>query len=269
MKIYRKLVLNSAGSIIEEDSYEYAGPIAECKGGSSTTTTAVPSWQQPYLENIYTRGLGLSGEPIQKYPGTTVAGFTPEQQAAQGWTTQRALLGSPLQKAGQQEALNTIQGNYLDPNSNPWLSQTYETAARDVTRKFAETTMPQIKNAAMGSGAYGGARQGVAEGIAGRGLGTELGDLASKIYGPAYQQERGLQTQMATQAPTMAAADYADISKLAAVGEEQQAMEQAKIDAAIKSWEFSQLEPWQRLGMYSNLVTGDYGGTTSSMSSGK
>ena len=37
MKIYRKVVLNLQGEIIEEDSYEYAGPVAECKGGGGSS----------------------------------------------------------------------------------------------------------------------------------------------------------------------------------------------------------------------------------------
>lgn len=43
MKIYNKIVMNIAtGEIIEEDSYEYDGPIAECKGGSTSTTSVDP-----------------------------------------------------------------------------------------------------------------------------------------------------------------------------------------------------------------------------------
>lgn len=37
MKIYRKIVLNLQGEVIEEDSYEYTGPVAECKGGGGSS----------------------------------------------------------------------------------------------------------------------------------------------------------------------------------------------------------------------------------------
>jgi hypothetical protein len=93
--------------------------------------------------------------------------------------------------------------------------------------------------------------------------------MATQIYGQNYQTERERQNAAVMNAPTMAAADYADIGKLAAVGEEKQAMDQANIDAAAKAWEFYQTEPWNRLGMYSNLITGDVGGTTMSTGGGK
>lgn len=332
MKIYRKLVFDWDCNVIEEDSYEYDGPIAECKGGSSTTTTATPDWQQPYLQDIYNVTQGLSRQNIQTYPGQTVAGFSQPQQMAQTATMGRAMQGSPLLGAAQKQNLATTQGaglntptiqgqyfntptiqgaylntptakgDYLNPNTNPWLAETYGTAARKATQTFGEQTMPEIRRMAMGQGAFGGTRMGVAEGEAMGRFGDTLGDIATGIYGPAYQterqlqegaigrerglmeqaygQERGLQTQgyeaerarqqTATQfAPTLAEADYSDIGKLAAVGEEQQGMNQALIDEAIKRWEFSQLEPWQRLGMYSNLITGNVGSDVTSMRSGK
>lgn len=40
MKIYTKIVLDSNGKIIEENSYEYSGPLAECKKGSGGEAAA-------------------------------------------------------------------------------------------------------------------------------------------------------------------------------------------------------------------------------------
>jgi hypothetical protein len=270
MKVYKKLVIGTQGNVIEEDSYEYSGPVAECKGGgSSTTTTAVPSWQQPYLENIYGLAQGQAQKPVQYYPGQTVSQFTPEQGYAQQATTNRAVQGSPLLGAAQAENLKTTQGQYLNPDTNPWLAKTYETAAKDVAKTFGQNIMPGITKEAGAQGAWGGAREGVAKGAALSGFSENLADLATKIYAPAYETERGRQQAAVSAAPGMAEADYGDISKLAAVGQEKQAMDQANIDAAIKAFEFSQMEPWQRLGMYSNLITGDVGGTTVSSGGGK
>ena len=307
MKVYKKLVIGIQGNVIEEDSYEYSGPVSECKGGgSSTTTTAVPSWQQPYLENIYGLAQGQAQKPVEYYPGQTVSPFAPEQTAAQQATTNRAMQGSPLLGAAQQVNLKTmegagfgqeyvnplsqaqqnatISGTYLNPDTNPWLAKTYETAAKDVAKTFGQNIVPGITKEAGAAGAWGGAREGVARGAALTGFSENLADLATKIYAPAYETERGRQvaaTESAQQltsqqyqaernrqmaavgaAPALAEADYLDISKLAAVGQEKQAMDQANIDAAIKAFEFSQMEPWQRMGLYSNLITGDVGGTT-------
>jgi len=270
MKIYRKVVLRTDGSIILEDAYEYEGEIVELKGGGTSQTSAEP-WkgQQPYLTDIMERSRALSGGQIKPYSGATVAPFSQNQILAQDLTTQRALQGSPLLGAAKTTAQKTLQGDYLSPESNPWLSQTYNEAARKMGEQFGEITMPGIRSAALGEKAYGGSRHGIAEGMASRNLATQLKDLGTDIYGGAYGTERGLQTQALGYAPGLAESDYADIGKLAAVGEEQQSYEQALIDEAIRRWETEQLEPWQRLGMYSNLVTGNFGGTTSSMASGK
>jgi len=272
MKIYRKLVLRIADQkILESDDYEYSGPILSLKGGGSSGTTTTEPWagQQPYLANVYNQAAGLTETPMRYYPGQTVAGFTPEQRAAQEATTTRAMAGNPLVGQAQGVMGQTLGGEFMKPESNPWLEETYNKAAGGAVRKFNEGTMPEIRRAAVGAGAYGGGRQGVAEGIAGRGLAEELGGMATQIYGQNYQTERERQNAAVMNAPTMAAADYADIGKLAAVGEEKQAMDQANIDAAAKAWEFYQTEPWNRLGMYSNLITGDVGGTTMSTGGGK
>jgi len=43
MKIYNKIVIADfgAGEILEEDSFKYTGPVSECKGGGSSSTTSV------------------------------------------------------------------------------------------------------------------------------------------------------------------------------------------------------------------------------------
>ncbi len=269
MKVYRKIVINSCGEILYEDSEIYYGEVAACKGGSSTTQTQPLEEQKPYLQDIWSKAQGQYQTPLGYYSGTKVAGFTPEQQMAQEWTTQRALAGSPLLGGAQQGVYNTMGGQYLSPESNLWLAETYKVGAQNLGQQYGEITMPELRRSAMGAGAYGGSRQGVSEGIASRGLAQGLSSLATGIYGPAYEAERGRQMQAYQMAPGLAEADYTDIGKLAAVGEEKQAMSQSLIDEMVKQYEYSQLEPWQRLGMYSNLITGDVDGTTMSSRSGK
>ncbi|MBC2712859.1 MAG: hypothetical protein HGJ94_18275 [Desulfosarcina sp.] len=51
MKIYNQVVIDiNTGKVIDEDWFEYAGPVAECKGGSSTTTTVDPVFNAGMLE---------------------------------------------------------------------------------------------------------------------------------------------------------------------------------------------------------------------------
>lgn len=48
MKIYRKLVLNLRGEVVEEDSYNYAGPVVECGsgGGGSSGKSDWPEYMK-------------------------------------------------------------------------------------------------------------------------------------------------------------------------------------------------------------------------------
>lgn len=63
-------------------------------------------------------------------------------------------------------------------------------------------------------------------------------------------------------APDVSQADYEDVAKLAAVGESQGQKQQDIIDAYIKRFETNQMEPYQRYSLMSNLLSGDFGGTT-------
>lgn len=214
--------------------------------------TSVP-WgpQQPYLLGAFQEAARLYDKPIQYYPGQTVAGFAPEQRTAQSLATNRALLGSPLLGASQQYVYDTTMGKYLTPESNPYL--------KHYTERAFEETLPQLDTSAIQAGRYG-------SGAWGQMKGRTMADIQSNIYGQAYETDRERQERAAGMGPGMAREDYYDIGQLAAVGEEKQAMDQALKDAEVKKWEFEQMQPWERLSMYINAVTGDYGGTTTSTS---
>lgn len=63
-------------------------------------------------------------------------------------------------------------------------------------------------------------------------------------------------------APQLGQASYDDISKLAAVGESNSAMNQRILDAYRDFFTTQQYEPYERASLMSNLLSGDFGGTT-------
>ena len=65
-------------------------------------------------------------------------------------------------------------------------------------------------------------------------------------------------------APGVSQSDYADIAALAGVGEAQGAKQQDIIDAFVKRFETNQNEPNVRMANMSNLLSGSFGGTTTS-----
>lgn len=126
MKVITRCVMEWDGEkyvVTEEDSYDYEGPVALCGGGGGTNTVSQNSdpWagQIPYLGDLFGRAQGQSyqhGNSLGKL-GTPISGVDPLTGVAQNLQADRALGGSPLTDAAQQQALQTTQGGYL--NANP------------------------------------------------------------------------------------------------------------------------------------------------------
>jgi len=85
MKVYTKVVWNSDGEIIEEDSYEYDGPVDECKGGGTKTEyTQSPEQAAVYREVIpLIRRMSRSALGTPAQPGWWGAPATPAQPGGQ------------------------------------------------------------------------------------------------------------------------------------------------------------------------------------------
>lgn len=84
-------------------------------------------------------------------------------------------------------------------NSDIWQS-VGDSSARRLTENFTDTLLPAIRSGAGAAGQYGGStRQGIAEGIALRGLGNQLSDLRSNLGQAAASEAintRNLGTQL-------------------------------------------------------------------------
>ena len=203
----------------------------------ASTVTAEPSeFVKPYYEEALGQAQQLYQSDVPQYfPEATYTPFSGQTEAALQLQEQRALAGSPLLGSSQQEIQNILSGQYLDPATNPYLQQTFQRAAGDV--------QSQLGSMFAKGGRYGSAA--LAE-TAGR----RMGDLASQIYGGAYQQERQRQLQAAQMAPQLAALDYADIGQLAQVGQQREAMEEAKLADAMQRFQFEQQKPYTKLREY-------------------
>ena len=111
---------------------------------------------------------------------------------------------------------------------------------------------------------------GLEKGINQANLQQEANRLNPAILNEVQGQNIANQMDMTKSAPNLALQDYEDYARAAAVGEEQQLQRQKEIDQEIAAWEFYNQELLQRIGNYSNLVSGSYGGTAqTSAKSGK
>lgn len=85
-------------------------------------------------------------------------------------------------------ALNRSLSGSVD---NPYLKGMYDAGMRGINQQYNEQVLPNIRSGAMGAGQYGGSRQGIAEGIAARGLTATSSDFANQLYGNAYESAQG------------------------------------------------------------------------------
>ena len=190
------------------------------KGGSKqggTTTASNAPWgpaQQPLHQNM------LMAQGMVNNPNPLLTQGVNAQ-------AQRAMNGNPLNQAAQGNAMQTLQGDFLGPNSNPYLRDTVNQAMGDARS--------QINGQFAGDNYGSSAHQ--------EWLSKGLMQQALPMYNQNYQAER--QRQMGAQAlsPTLANQDYMDIGQLQAAGNSQ----------------------WDQLGRYQGLIqnTAGMGGTQS------
>lgn len=231
------------------------------KGGSSGGTTVQNNdpWKpaQPYLK----QGLAdlskwySSDYGRNPFPGSTVVPFNPMTEQALGMTAQRAMNGSPLMAAAQQQNLATQRGDFLSPDSNPWLSKSFDLAANKVQSRLSS----QFNN----SGEYGSSmHQGA--------MAENMNDLATQLYGGQYDAERNRQVQATMFAPDLAQQDYADYGQLANVGNAYEQQAGNYLNDAMSRWDFYQNAPYQRLQQFFNVAnpTAGAGGTSTQTQKG-
>ena len=89
-------------------------------------------------------------------------------------------------RALQQSLSGQVNTSTLDPVVN--------NAMRRMTENFNEQVMPGINQGAVAAGQYGGSRQGIAQGLAAKGLAYGMGDTAANMYNSAYQDAQSRMT---------------------------------------------------------------------------
>ena len=225
-------------------------------GGSGQTVTNSTQksepWdvQIPYLSNLFSNASHQYDVPLKYYPDQTYAPMSGQTEQSLALQENRAMAGSPLVSNAQDTLNQTVSGDFLS-SGNPYFS--------DMVRQIGNEITPMMDAKFSGSGRYGsGAHQ--------QALTSALTDAAGELAYKNYGDERTRQMQGMTLAPTLANQDYYDIAKLGEVGSIGEEWAQKPITEAKSRWDFSQMEPWQRLSMLQNLIQGNYGGTTTGTS---
>ncbi len=241
-------------------------------GGKTNSSAAQPIGQQvvqqksepwegqkPYLNQGFIQAEQLRSTPRNYYSGSTVVPFSNQTEAAMQGVEDRARSGSELYRIGKSGMEATARGDYLSPDSNPYLRQTYDAAARPVTESFRDATMPTLSSGAIQAGRYGSGLMATQQGKAMDSLGRTLGDMSTTLYGNNYNAERGRQFDAQANAPAYAQSDYDDLARLASVGGQREAKAGENLQDSINRFNFNEQEPWSRNADYMAMIGGNYG----------
>lgn len=250
--------------------------------GKSKTSerTFVPD----YLKDLYTtaseKGLAAADLPFQPYTGEMVAGLTPDQmqamQATRGLFGQAMALdpradlatlarqGTPTVQAAS--LLDTDIARYQDP----YTEQVLEPALADIQRR-QDMAQQQAQSRAIRAGAFGGSRSALIESEATRPFAEEaaqtIAGLRSAGFGQALnmaerdavrrqqaainQAELELRTrqQQAGLLGGQLGEQYRTLGLLSGIGGQQQALEQARLQAQRGEFERELDFPLRQLGL--------------------
>jgi len=197
------------------------------KGGSTTSTTGIdPDIKQAFLAN-FANARGVAGAlPVQQF-----AGLNPMYQAGEEALVNTALAGPGIagtdlaaQAAAMGTAYQPMQQQTLQANlgmsgpgsiasyMNPYTSQVRANALADL-ESARQTAIQQTGERAMQAKAFGGSRQGVAEGITNLGFAKQAGTLGTQLNENAFNQAVQLQAaDLARQQQAQAANQAAGLS---------------------------------------------------------
>lgn len=211
-------------------------------GGNTTTVQRSDPWGgvQGYLTDLYQSAQRQyrSSQPSY-YPGASYTPYAPQTNLALDLTEQRALAGSPLLNAAQNQLGQTLSGDWL--TANPYLGS--------AMNSLAQSIRPQMDATFESSGRYG-------SGAHANAFASALADAGGKMAYQNYADERANMVRGLALAPGLAQADYGDLQQLANVGAAHQATADAKLADGIARWNFAQMTPADKLAQYAALLQG-------------
>ena len=262
-----------AGTINEETGLkQYFGGGSGGGGGQPANTTQMQTVREaPEIEArkiaLYDQAASLASQPIS-LPAIQVAAPTALQQ--QGFSS-AAQTGVGQQAVGQ--GITSLQAGLGSAFAGPNISQffnPYQSYVTDEINRQAAQAQNQLSATAVGSGAFGGGRQGVAQAELERARLATVGQSQAQGFGQALQaaqnqQSIGLQAgqQLGQFGAQQQAMQQGDIQSLLQAGGIQQQLGQQALEAQRQTSLQQAYEPYQRTeflkGIMTNLPTSQSG----------
>lgn len=211
-------------------------------GGTSTTTPEIPEELKPLAKLYVQQAEGIAQTPFQEYDGQRYAGLNDTQNQGIQMAIDRAQGGS----ATFDNAENSLN-QFIAGGANPYLDQMFNQGAEQV-RNNVNSNFSQ-------AGRYGsGAHTDV--------LTDSLGDMATQMYGGAYENDQARRMQAMGMAPQFANQAYQDAGQMMNVGGIQQQDAQNPLDFAYDQFSQQQDYPFRQLQATGGVISGNMGSST-------
>ena len=228
-------------------------------GGGGGTNTVTRTELDPVMRPFVQYGLQESTRLYQQpnlptyYPGQTYVSPSQQTQAALQAAQQRATVGNPLTPAAQQQALGTIQGQFL--GGNPFFQGAFNAATQAAQTQYQDAVQTALSNASR-AGRYGSGAMGTALDRSGGAFAQALTNTAGNLAYQNYEAERARQQAMIGAAPELAQQDYQDINKMLQLGQIAEGYQETALADAVNRYNFAQQAPYMKLQSY---LSGAYG----------
>lgn len=219
-----------------------------------TQTQRIDPMLKPYVQFGLSEAQRLYGQAPEYYPGQTYVSPSTATQQSMLALQNRALQGSALNPAAQQQQLSTIRGDFLAAN-NPYLSAAMQGVTQTATQGYNQAVNQALSGASR-AGRFGSGAMNTALSSAGNTLANQLANTAGQMAFQNYAQERARQEAAAMNAPAMAQADYFDIAQLGQAGQINESYQQAALQDAINRFNFQQNLPQNQLNQFLSQVYG-------------
>ena len=235
--------------------------------------TNLPAWLQEYTRGLAGQATAVSGEAYQPYTSPDnsatygedagrIAGFTPDQQAAQAGVIANQGSYKPYTDAASQ-TIPQVVGQYMSPYTDSVVNRIAQLGQRNLT----ENLLPQVNSTFTGAGQFGSTRSSDFTDRALRDANESiLGQQSSALQAGYTQAQNTAMTDLQRQAALgqqVQNQGYQDTGMLDTMGQEQQAQTQKNMDLAGTDYTAQVNYPKTQLSFLSDIIRGQPVSTTS------
>lgn len=218
-------------------------------GGSSTTVQNIPEELKPLATKYSQDAINLSNQQYTPFQGQRFADLNQTQNLGIEAIQNRALNGSQTINNAEQALNQNIAGG----QTNPFLDQ--------MVGRAQDSVRSQFNTGAVNSGSFG--NSGLQEQFQ-----KGLGDIASQMYGQAYETDRNRQMQSIGMAQQFGNQAYTDASQLLNAGQLQQDQAQQGLDFNYQQFQEQQNDPYKKLAAMSGVFGSAPGQSSTTTQSG-